>query len=375
MNSQFTIRPFQESDKSEFVALIRNYWNANHVFLQSPELLWWQYEGYGCRKGVHFPVLFAGNRMIGFRGFFPAEVRIPIHGMAHVESIMVAALFLVIPEYQKQKLGLALQQYAMQHERNFVAIASNLRTSAPMHRKSGYLMRDQMLRYVTPLCDAYVKLMLVPNQRYKHYLLNGDMHDIAPVRMTAAELETFWIDSLQGCDIVCLNKSRDFWQWRFLDHPIYHYLFFGGINQGGVIVARVCDLYDAQQKREEKVFRILELIPEDSSVWNGGVCDEKLVQLLHATLRWAQRNGCVGAEFYVTTHRFSAVLEKAGMKEVNETPENRWLNIVSYFEPVASNERLSNVSLCLSGHQEPLDFENVYFSLSDADQDRPNIVG
>ena len=74
-------------------------------------------------------------------------------------------------------------------------------------------------------------------------------------------------------------------------------------------------------------------------------------------------------------YRFSVALEKAGMKEVNETPENRFLNIVSYFEPVASNERLSNVSLCLSEHQEPLDFENVYFSLSDADQDRPNIVG
>lgn len=373
MDPQFTIRPFQESDKSEFVALIRNYWNANHVFLQSPELLWWQYEGYGCRKGVHFPVLFDEGRMIGFRGFFPAELRVKDN---LVEHLAVGSLYLVLPEYRGRKLGLALQQYTTNHEQNYLAIASNLNTSAPMYKRSGYFMRTQMLRYLIPLNDAYVKLMLVPSQDYKQYQLSAGMCEFcSPGKMAAADLETFWMNSLQGNGVICLNKTRDFWQWRFLDHPVYHYLFFGGVNQGGVIVARVCDLYDAHQKREEKVFRILELIPEESSVWNGEVCDEKLVQLLRATLGWAQRNGCAGAEFYVTTHRFSVVLEKAGMKEVNETPENRFLNIVSYFEPVASNERLSNVSLCLSEHQEPLDFENVYFSLSDADQDRPNIVG
>lgn len=373
MEQRFSIRPFHDSDKDAFKALIQNYWNDNHVFLQSDKLLWWQYEGYGRRKGVHFPLLFEGNKLIGFRGFYPAELRIPCQSRIEIEPLAIGALYLVLPDYRGQKLGLALQQYTIEHEHNYLAIASNLRTSAPLYKKSGYFMQEQMLRYLLPLNERYKSLLCCPGNMYQRDLFHIQGESVKPTELSAVDLQDFWQCSIGNLSILSLNKTKDFWQWRFLDNPCYDYLFFGGMGKGGVIVARICDLFDNDQKRAEKIFRILEFIPERTEVWDG-VCDDNTVSLLTGILRWAQQKGCVGAEFYVTTHRLSSVLEAAGMKEVNRSMDNKYLDIVSYYEPVTNDSRLSNVSLCIPHYLGNLDFNDVYFTLSDADQDRPNIL-
>lgn len=374
MENRYSIKLFMEADMSEFKDLIEKYWNADHIFLQSDALLRWQYEGYGEYKGMHFPILFDNDKMIGFRGIYPAEIRIPMNSSFKIEPVGIGSMYLVIPEYRGQKLGLALQQYTTQYYKNYFAIASNLKTSAPIYRKNGYFMLDQMLRYIIPLHKNYGDLLVNLNRQYLSDIKEIPSHTELPVTISSIALEEFWSKSLGNKKILAINKTRDFWNWRFINHPVYQYLFFGGAGRGGLIVARVCDLYnDDHTLRENKVFRILELVPEKSDVWDGDYSTQ-LSDLLTGVLNWAQQAGCCAAEFYTTTHCFEKTLSHIGMKEINEKETNSYLDCISYFEPCSSTPRLSNVSLYLSDYTGEINFDFTYFTLSDADQDRPNII-
>lgn len=373
MDDKFSIRPFQETDLKEFDVLIKEHWNSDHIYLHSQKLMQWQYEGYGVKKGFHFPLLFCEGKIIGFRGIIPSELRIPVDDTIIIEPVAIAALYLIEPKFRGQKLGLALQQYTTQNYVNFFSIASNLSTSAPIYRKSGYSMLDEMLRYILPLNENYAGLLLTPNDNYRQYLFDSGCNVENPVSFTASEMEDFWIKSIGDKKILSMNKSCDFWEWRYLNSPVYKYIFFGGIGKGGLIVARVCKLYNDKQLRDETFLRILELVPENSDVWDGK-SDVELIQLLKGIFKWAQQNECTGVDFYSTTHSFASSLEAAGMREINEQYENKKLEVFSYFEPVTTSKRLCNVSVFLSDHQMDVDFDKTYFTLADSDQDRPNIL-
>lgn len=376
MDSRYTLKHFTKANIAEFKEIIKAYWSSDHIFLQSDLLLQWQYEGYGKSKGMHFPVLFDGDKMIGFRGITPSEIRIPNGNSFKVEPIGVSSMYLVIPEYRGKKLGLALQQYTTQYYRNYFAIASNLKTSAPIHRKSGCIMLDKMLRYIIPLHENYGGILVNSDdkQRFLTDIKKEYFYTELPVTISSIRLEEFWNMSIGNKQILAINKTRAFWEWRFINHPVYRYLFFGGTDKGGIVVARVCNLYnDDGTLRKNKVFRILELIPENSDVWDGNY-SAKLSDLLIGVLSWAQQAGCLAAEFYTTTHRFEKTLSYIGMKEINEKATNSYLDCISYFEPCSSTPRLSNVSLYLSGYNGEKNFDFTYFTLSDADQDRPNII-
>lgn len=374
LDEQFIIRPYEKKYEDDFMDLIKKNWNSNHIFLKSKALFEWQYQGYGKFQGLGFPLLFHENRLIGFRGLYPSELRIQLNDKIIIKPIMVGSLYLVIPEYRGRKLGLALQQYTMEKFDSYFAIASNLKTSAPIYKKYGYHMMDHMLRYLIPLDEIFSNLLIEKNTRYLNCMFHKNGNIEYPTEIDAIDLEYFWENSIKANNILCINKSQAFWNWRYKKNPIYKYLFFGGINKGGIIVGRICDLYDNNNNlMKEKIFRILEIIPEDCNVWNG-VISSSLIELLEGVLSWAKKNDCCGAEFYTSTHRFESILKNVGMCEVNECEYNKDLVIYSYFEPVTIGERLSNLNLYLGDYKDTLNFDDTNFSLSDADQDRPNII-
>ncbi len=369
---KYKVKSFDCTMIEQFDKLLYDSWNENHIFLKIPELKLWQYQGYGKVSGMAFPVLFDNNLLIGFRGVCPQELRYIQDGRIVIDTIAIASLFLVRPEYRGQKLGLLLLQKTLEKYGNFMAIASNLKTSAPIYKKSGYSIMNEMYRYVVPLSLRYGSILLDNSVDFTKHILNIHENAIYPVSFTAEQLSSAWNNSIANHDIISLNKSTDFWSWRFLNHPVYNYLFFGGKGQGGIIVARVSSLYNDQgNELEPKVFRILEIIPEDTNVWLGNY-SSALTGLLSRVLKYAQEIGCVAAEFYCTTRLFEPSLINSGMYLVADNPQ---LDAASYFEPLSMTvKRLSNVTLALPRYKGEADFSKVYLSLSDADQDRPNIM-
>lgn len=375
MKADFLIRPFEETDLDAFRQIVQKYWSERHIFLKSTALLQWQYHGYGPFEGMHFPLLLYKNKIIGFRGLIPAELRVSDCSAVTLRPVVVSAMFLVIPEWRRQKLGLALQRYTLEKYHNYFAIASNLQTSAPMHRKTGCYVLDKMLRYLLPLSEQYENLLLNADVGWREFLYRPcEDRGIGPVDMSSEELALFWQHSVEERNITAFNRSSSFWEWRYKLSPIYRYLFFGGQGTGGVVVGRICTLYnDDLTVRPEKVFRILELIPEHGDVWEGYYCTQ-LESLIKGVSQWAYNEGCTAIEFYTTTNLFAKILIAAGLREVNYDDNNKDMEIISYFEPCSSVARLSNVSLYLEHYQGQFDYNSSYFTLSDADQDRPNIL-
>lgn len=232
-------------------------------------------------------------------------------------------------------------------------------------------MLETMYRYFRPLSQDISALIVGECEKDWDYMDSKMV--MVPHEITAKELAEAWQKTVESKNITSLNKSESFFQWRYLDSPIYKYYCFGREADGGYVVARVCDLFDGnKQKTGKKVFRILELIPGNRDVWDGKA-DNKLAALIDGACGWAKEQGCMAAEFYMSSSRFGKVMEEAGFEEINKD-ELLASSVMSYFEPCDMGHRLSNVFVQSSLVAEDFDFENSYFTLSDADQDRPNII-
>lgn len=372
INEEFLLRQFQPSDLPAFKELIKTTWNENHIFLKSERLMLWQYQGYGSHSGMHFPVLFnREGKLIGFRGVFPVEVNIPSDDGVKTKTMAVGALYLVTPEYRGKKLGLALQQFTQECYGNYLAIGSNFGTSAPIYKKSNYLMLERMHRYVAPFDNNYADLLLDSNTNLQEYFVTSNCQEETDAPLSASELEEIW--KLSPCSkMLSINKSEAYWNWRYINHPIYKYYFFGGPDKGGLIVGRICNTYnDSLKKLKASVFRILEIIP--SSLDNNQDFDTPLLRkLFKGVMKWAANRGCSGIETYMTSTKFNTLLSACGLYKIIES--NNVLDIISNYEPITKSPKLTNVSIFLGGANSITDFESAYISLADSDQDRPNII-
>lgn len=366
---RFYVVPFEEQYYEQLKQLVFTGWNPNHVLLRSDALMKWHFSGYGCNKGMHFPLLFDGDKMIGYRMMTPVEMMLSDkHGNHTVIPLSASSLYYVDKEYRGMKLGVKLENTVIDYYGGYFTIAANPVTAVPILKKSGCKMIDTMLRWFRPLADDMTPIVIT---ECGHQWKYRKPSVVEPCDVDANTLARVWKNSVNGKNITALNRSEDFWQWRYLDDPIYKYHFFK--NDFGVVVARVCSLYDEQQHViSQKVLRILEIIPINQDVWDGNNCSE-LSSMIDGVCGWAQTQGCVAAEFYFTSHRFNAIMEEAQFEEIN-MQEPLCNSIMSYFEPMSSGHRLSNVGIMSTNVPESFDFEHSYFTLSDADQDRPNII-
>lgn len=369
MDERFIIKTIDASMWPEIMSLIHDGWNEEHVFTKSESLLKWHYIGFGPFKNRGAFALYDGNTLIGFRLMIPIEMMVSSQSSKQIFPLAVSTLYFIKPEYRGMKLGLKMQFYTIEHFGGYFAIASNLKTSAPIHKKSGAKMLDTMYRYIRPLSSDIKELIV--SEIGHHWSFSAPRSMVSPIIIDAESLANAWSSFIERKKLISLNRNKDFWQWRYIDSPIYKYVFFK--DDSGVIVGRVSDLFneDSSLKRD-KVFRILELIPASDFVWNRD-SDSRLLSFIDGVCGWAKKQGCIAAEFYMTTSRFGQVMKDALFEEVNKA-EPLASSIMSYFEPCSMSHRLSNVSILSSFLPDDFSFEDSYFSLADADQDRPNIL-
>lgn len=372
MEEEFKIIPYEEQYFEQLKDLIRNGWSYNHILQKSDDLLRWQYTGYGQMGGMNAPLLFHGDKLIGFRLMIPIELMISNNEGNHkIITSAVSTLFFVDANYRGMKLGLKLQLYTIEHYGGYFSIASNTKTSGPIYKKSGAKMLETMYRYFRPLTNDISSLIV--SDCGKVWSCKDVKTIVAPRAIEAKEMANAWLKSVKGKNVTSLNKSEGFFQWRFIESPIYKYVFFGREGEGGYIVGRVCDLFNEnKQITDKKVFRILELIPANQDVWDRKE-DKALSQLIDGVCGWAKEQGCMAAEFYMSSSRFEKVMCEAGFEEINKE-EPLASSVMSYFEPCDTGHRLSNVFVQSAQVADDFDFEDSYFTLSDADQDRPNII-
>lgn len=368
-NNFFTIREFEECYFEQLKDLVRTGWNPNHVLLKSDALFRWHYTGFGENSGMRFPLLFAGDKLIGYRMMTPIEIMISDKEGNHTTTrLSASSLYYVDKEYRGMKLGAKLEQKVIDFYGGYFTIAANPVTAVPILKRSGCKMIDTMLRHFRPLVEDLSPIIVAA---CPHDWKMASAKVIEPCELDAKSMAEIWMKSIEGKNVTSLNRSADFWQWRYIDDPIYKYYFFH--DQSGLIVARICDIFNEQgEKTSYKVVRLLEVIPSNQCVWDGEECAE-FSSLIDGVCGWGKAQGCLAAEFYTSTHRFDAAMEKAFFEEIN-LKEPLCNSIMSYFEPQSTSHRLSNLGIMSSLVPDDFEYYNSYFTLSDADQDRPNIL-
>ncbi len=366
---RFRVVQFEEQYFGELKDLIRTGWNPDHVLLKSDDLFRWHYTGFGQKAGIHFPLLFDGDKMIGYRMMTPIEMLLSDKiGNHRIIPLSASSLYYVDKKYRGMKLGVKLEQHVIDFYGGYFTIAANPLTAVPILKRSGCKMIDTMLRYFRPLAKDISPIVVA---ECKHDWKLTETKFIEPCSMDTNTLANIWSLSIEGKNVTALNRSKYFWQWRYIDDPIYKYYFFH--NQSGVVVARICDIFNEnKEKTSKKVLRLLEVIPTEPQVWDGKK-SEGLSVLIDGVSGWGKAHGCLAAEFYISSSRFNTVMENAFFEEINLV-EPLCNCIMSYFEPKAESHRLSNVGIMSSFVPDDFDFEHSYFTLSDADQDRPNIL-
>lgn len=368
--NRFIIVPFKEQFLPRLKELIHDGWDPNHVLLKSDELFRWHYTGFGQKAGLNMPLVFDGDEMIGYRLMTPIEIMLSDkQGNHQTITSSGSSLYYIDPRYRGMKLGVKLERHVIEYYGGYFTTAANPVTAVPILKRSGTVMIDTMLRYFRPLSSDISSLII---RDCGHVWKFVQPRSIAvPSTLDPQAATRFWLDSVEGVNVTSLNRSEAFWQWRYLDDPVYKYHFFPDGN--GMVIARICRLYNEKRQRTQTcVLRILEVIPSNRSVWSGNP-DAGLSSLIDSVCGWGRENGCVAAEFYTTTSHFNAVMGVAGFEEIN-LQKDLADSIVSYYEPCTSDHRLSNVGIQSPFVPHDFDFENSYFTLADADQDRANIL-
>lgn len=377
MEKSISITKFDFDHYEELKDFINTYWRKDHPVIKSDALFRWQYRGFGQLRGYdNFQLLFDEKKLIGFRAVIPLEIQITRNKAIKVETCMASAMWMVSPDYRGMGLGYRIHHNTEMASEASLAIGANPKTSVPLYLRGGYHEIKRFNRYIMPLHNDYLQLLIHPCDKSE---LDGwipnytDIPSISENNNTK-ELEEVWMHSTSEADMVALHRTAEFWQWRYLDSPVFKYHVFGGKEKGGIVVVRIEKVMGAP-KDDLIVLRIIEAIPENPSVWKGN-CDSSFETLLKSVITWGKSQGCVSVDFHCSTNKLYPSFRNIGFVEQPINFEPNILSLSDFFQPVENIVHHYNGYLRLSDSEanDTFNYENSYFVRSDTDQDRVNII-
>lgn len=377
MDKNICIKKFDFQYYEELKEFIAKYWRKDHPVIKSDALFRWQYYGFGQLRGYdNFQLLFDEGKLIGFRAVIPLEIQISRNHSVKVETCMASAMWMVSPDYRGMGLGYRIHHNTEMASDASLAIGANPKTSVPLYLRGGYHEIKRFNRYIMPLSYDYTYMLKTPCDPVN---LDGWMPTFeSPLQVqenvNVKELTEIWMHSSTSVDMIALHRTEEFWQWRYIDSPIFRYHIYGGKEVGGIIVVRVEPVMGAE-KDNIKVLRIIEAIPYSPNIWKYER-DEKFEELLRSVICWGQREGCAAVDFHCTTNKLYPTFRNVGFVEQPLNFEPAILSLSDFFQPMEKSVHYYNGYLRLADQEanDSFNYENTYFVRSDTDQDRVNIL-
>ena len=343
----------------------------------------WQQRGFGHSEIRSF-VVENKKEIIGFRGFIPGLYQMPrIDGGVEIAVGAASFMWSISPKYRTFDLALRMQKEAVEMCPILSGVSSNELTSRPFYQFLRFSSLPQTNRYVMPLCvDGYSQLLLgaVSSSDLKVWSkrINISINELQPHKPNVAELAHQWKELTFRNRIFSLYRSEEFFQWRYVDSMGFKYLFFGGKNNGGTIIARLENvIIDSKNFHQSpKVFRIIELIPYNEVAWKSEK-DSEFVQTIQSTLLWAKERGAWAVDYHCSSTMFESLLKGVGFRNASRARGDALTNLAVLFQPLRWDKAIPDVFFHTSQNSSwlrPLTFDKVYMVKSDGDQDRPNYL-
>lgn len=375
------VRRYREGDWPELRSLLQVYWGERHSMTKK-KLFDWQKKGFSeARQTIGTLVATSGGKLIGFRGLIPGQYQVHLGGE---EMTLLAGgssfMWTVREEFRGQKVGLAMELKAQEMMPVMCGVRAKAATSLRIYKKSGFTVLDAFVRYVLPLQkDGYARLLTQHAGERELEAWCGEMdfgHDpIGPQAPDLEQMANSWREVTLPLGLFSLNRSQEFYKWRYLDSTGFNYLFFGDGRQGGYIVARLETIYAPGRPdlHKGKVLRLIEIVPRSPETWQEGSNQQDLA-LLQGVCAWARQQGCLAADFYHSTSRFNALMTGAGFKVQDPFDVQPLTSLCLLFQPLTYIITSANTFFRINpGGQGllSLNFENTCIFKSECDLDRP----
>jgi GNAT superfamily N-acetyltransferase len=322
--STVRMRTIQPTDMVAVHDLHWNHYWRSHCLLLNPAFYRWQMEGPPSSAAVggdqSVVAVDERGRLLSYVGLvpMPASFRGRTLRGAHVISWLSA------PEARGQGLGKVLVA-ALIDRFDFVFARSPRPASLAILQRLGFRYFRNCMRWVAVLdAEAALQLAVDPSEasarrarlRAERTEAAGHVHAGAKCPAGAESLARTVL-----ADSTTFERTRDYFAWRYENHPVFHYVFvwLGTASPEGVAVVRVEDV----SGRPGRVLRVVEFLAGPA----------RAPALARAVFAYGREQGCAYADAFGMSERFVAGMVASGAFNTLEEPDLRLPHLLRPWDP------------------------------------------
>lgn len=344
---------------AELQAFIDAEWKPGHILATDEALLRWQHPRDEAELSVVGAT--ANGRPVGILGVIP--VRVSVHGRP-VDGAWLTT-WVVTPEWRPHQLGLRLLEFVTDRY-DFVGTIGGNDTTLRILGALRFHVTRSVPRWVLPLSEEACARVVGADAAA---LASGgpsgaDRTGEGSIRSwSLAEAEAWdaaWSGRLAST-LVGTWRDAEYVGHRYVEHPGFDYRIRVARDAGGLATGLVVSRIEPVRDVDVAVVRVVEALGDAEAV-------ERLAGDL---ARDARGEGAAFADFYCTSLALARGLERAGFVREESLPAT----FPSRFQPLEPASRPLTAAFRLSswsGESDPFAADDVYFTRSDCDQDRPN---
>ena len=366
------IRGMREEDWPAVSKLIELEWESNHPVLDK-NFFYWQHSGFGRSRGLSStPLAFFEGRLVGMRGIIPGEYQVPAE-QARYDYVSGAAfaMWIVAKDFRGRGIGKKLLQYCEAQFGAMVALGSNEDTSVPLYLRNSFRRLDGLHHWYAILTVRAQNLLFGPVSRFALIPIEVPRREFAQLATIGAEqLADLWRRFSKAFTFFAVNKTADFWDWRYFNHPVFDYKTSHDPELDIAAVHRVEKVNTSGG--EVRVLRIVEIVAgstanlkQDLGLTMGNFLLKLLVQQIE--------QGVDAVDFRASNNLFHNGLKIAGFRRMDYgLADSTGLGFAGRLNPLLLGPSPINLHWKNGGS---LETQMTYFTKSDSDMDRPNSRG
>ncbi len=366
------VRFFNVSETNQLKQGIHEVWAKNHIFVREEKLLNYMFLENPAKdllvNDQHYSFLGAwkDHSLIGLLGVMPFTLN--VCGKKEVGCTL--ANWGVLPEQRNSGAGLALMQHVQKLNPSIILALGINETVAKLYKLMKWKVDEQTPRWIGLVQkEKTIDLMLNGNPYPLRYwneikqIKTNSNYTVEKVDSLDEEMwNTFYWDGFAK-DSIGFARDFSFLQWRYFEHPFFHYHVFtckdGTGKYKGLAIVRVENILNG-----EKIGRIVEFISSDQ---------DSAISLANAMIEMDR--DILFFDFFCFSSISSWGLEAVGFKQVLKS-ETDQIVLPLRFQPLdlAVTDLRASMFVTPKFAKEYNLVKNDlwYITKGDADQDRPN---
>ena len=360
----------------ELTRFVDMHWRQGHILARDADLVRWQYRNLADPTSLSVLIAEQDDQIVGILGLIQNDLN--DHGRRHLG--LVLATWVVIEAARRHAVGLRLLRRAIALLFQYVGVFGINQAATRIFDGLHFHVWDRVPRLARGFSPAALDDLLAAGGADYFAVAHDAWASTASFKLKTRSRNHFELRDWESCGDATWDRywtgraapqQRGTWRdaahlrWRYLRHPRFQYHVRVACRRGtdevvGLLAYRLADVAD----RAERVLRVVEFLATEEAAQEflaGEVC------------RVGEVEAVAFADFYCTSPGLVRGLEVAGFQREADMPAH----LPSLFQPL--DFRRSSLTAAAWVDRTLGDAgagyfagDDVYFTRSDGDQDRPN---